>query len=75
MVVEQLLEQLAELLLVLRALDLGEVVEDVEGADVELVHGEDGWVAAHDEGQAADAGDAVGDTDGQLLLQVVGASL
>ena len=71
-VVEQPLEQLGVLLLVLGRHDLRDVVEDVEGADVELVDGQDGGVAADDEGEGADAGDPVRDPDRQLLVEVLG---
>ena len=71
-VVQEVREHLAVLLLVLGGHDLGEVVEDVEGADVELVDGQDGGVAAHDEGEGADAGDPVRDPDRQLLVEVLG---
>lgn len=53
--------------------NLREVVEDVEGPDVEFMHGEDCWVAAYDEGEAPEACDPVSNTNGQLSVEVLGA--
>ena len=53
--------------------DLREVVEDVKGPDIELVHGEDGGVAANDEGKTPKAGNPVSHTDGQLSVEILGA--
>ena len=57
------------------ALNLGEVVEDVEGADVELVDGEYRGVAADDERKISESSDAVGDANGKLLAKVFGTPL
>ena len=53
--------------------DLREVVEDVKGPDIELVHGEDGGVAANDEGKTPKAGNPVSHTDGKLFVEILGA--
>ena len=74
-ILQQILEKSGVLGLVILGHYGREVVEDVEGSDVELVDGKDGRIAAHDEGQGAEAGDAVGNADGKLLLEVLGASL
>ena len=47
----------------------------MECSDVELVHLEDGGIAAHDEGQASELGNAVGNPHRQLLVKVLGTSL
>lgn len=70
-VVQQFPEKLRVFLLVVNGHDLGKVVEDVKGTDVELVNGQDGGIAADDEGQRAEAGDAVGDPDRELFVQVL----
>ncbi len=54
---------------------LRKAVEDVERPDVELVHAEDGGVAADDEGQVADAGDAVGHAHRKLAPEEIGVHL
>ena len=74
-VVQELHEHLGEPLFVGGRLDGREIVEGVEGPDVELMHGQDGRVAAHDEGKGSDLGDAVGQADGELAAQVAGAGL
>ena len=74
-ILEEFSEQLGVLFFVLARDDVGEVVEDVESADVELVDSQDGRVAAHNEGQGAEPGDAVSDADRQLLVQVLGTAL
>lgn len=43
--------------------------------DLRSYHLQNGGVAADDEGQAAEALDAMGDSHGQLLVQVLGAAL
>ena len=74
-IVEEHPQQLAVLFDVFVALDLGEVVEDVEGADVELVDGEYRRVAADDERKISESSDAVGDANGKLLAKVFGTPL
>ena len=74
-VVEENPQQVAVLFNVVVVLNLGEVVEDVEGTDVELVDGEDRGVAADDERKISETGDAVGDANGKLLAKVFGTPL
>ena len=74
-VVEKHPQQVAILLHVVVVLNLGEVVEDVEGTDVELVDGEDRGVAADDERKISESGDAVGYADRKLLAKVFGTPL
>ena len=74
-IVEQHPQQLAVLFDVVVALNLGEVVEDVEGTDVELVDGEYRGVAADDERKISETGDTVGDANGKLLAKVFGTPL
>ena len=69
-VVEENPQQVAVLFNVVVVLNLGEVVEDVEGTDVELVDGEDRGVAADDERKISESGDAVGYADRKLLAKV-----
>ncbi len=72
-ILQQGFEDLIVLDHVLVGENLREVVEDVEGPDVKLVHGEDCWVAAYDEGEAPEICDPVSNTDGQLSVEVLGA--
>lgn len=44
--------------------------QQIEGSDVKLVDGEDRGIASDQKGKGTESGDAMGDTDGQLLLQV-----
>ena len=74
-VVEEHPQQVAVLFNVVVVLNLGEVVEDVEGADVELVDGEYRGVAADDERKISESSDAVGDANGKLLAKVFGTPL
>ena len=75
MVLEEHPDQLAELFHVVVVLNLGKVVEDVEGADVQLVDREDRGVAADDERKVAESCDAVSDTNRELLVEVFGTPL
>ena len=45
----------------------------MKGPDVELVHGEDGWVTAHDEGETPEAGNPVSNTDWKLSVEILSA--
>ena len=74
-VVEKHPQQVAILLHVVVVLDVGEVVEDVEGADVEFVDGEDRGVAADDERKISESGDAMGYANRKLLVKVFGTPL
>ena len=65
-IVQELSQNVAEALLVRGGLDFREVIEDVERSDVQLVHCQDGRIAAHDEGQVAESVDAMRNPDGQL---------
>jgi hypothetical protein len=58
-VFEEIPEQVREGGLVTQVLDGGEVVEDVEGADVHLVDGKNGRIAANDERQLTETSDPV----------------
>ena len=53
--------------------DLREVVQDVKCPDVELVHGEDGRVAAHDEGETPEVRNPVSNSDRKLSVEVLSA--
>ena len=68
-------QQVAVLFNVVVVLNLGEVVEDVEGADVELVDGEDRGIAPDDERKISESGDAVGYSNRKLLVKVFGTPL
>uniref|UniRef100_A0A1I8H8J2 Endothelin-converting enzyme 1 n=1 Tax=Macrostomum lignano TaxID=282301 RepID=A0A1I8H8J2_9PLAT len=70
-VVEQLTNYAGVLLLLSQVGDGGVVRQDVECPDVQLVHGQDGRIAADDEGQRAEVVDPMGDANWQLLLQVL----
>ena len=72
-IVQQGFEDLIVLDHVLVGENLREVVENVECPDVELVHGEDCWVAAYNEGETPEARDPVSNTDWQLSVEVLGA--
>ena len=74
-IVEEHPQQLAVLFDIFVALDLGEVIENVEGADVELVDGENRGVTADDERKISESSDAVGDANGKLLAKVFGTPL
>ena len=74
-IVEEHPQQLAVLFDVFVALNLGEVVKDVERTDVELVDGEYRGVAADDERKISESSDAVGDANGKLLAKVFGTPL
>lgn len=74
-VVEKFPEQLGVFFLVVGRHDLGEVVEDVKGPDVELVDGQDRGIAAHDEGEGAESRDPVRNPDGELFVEILGTSL
>ena len=56
-------------------MDLGEVVEDVEGADVELVNRQDEQIASDDERQRSDLCDPVINPNWKLSLKVLSAFL
>ena len=66
---------LAVLFFVDLGLDFREVVEDVEGPDVELVNGQDERIASDDKGKRTDFGNAVCNADGKLSLKVLGTFL
>ena len=66
---------LAVLVFIGFGLDFWEVVEDVEGSDVELVDREDERIAADDERKGSDLGDPVSDADRKFALKVLSAFL
>ena len=74
-VVEEHPQQVAVLFHVVFVLNLGKVVEDVEGADVEFVDGEYRGVAADDEREISESGDAMGYANRKLLVKVFGTPL
>ena len=75
MILKQLSQHLTVLLFVLWRQNLGKSIEDVKGLDVEFVYSQNCWIAADNEGQRANAGDAVCNSDGKLSVKILRASL
>ncbi len=74
-VVKEVAEHLRKPLFILQGLNLWKVVQGLKRLYVELVDRQDGGVAADDEGQGPDLGDAVGQADGKFFPQVLCAFL
>ena len=75
MIFKELLQDDAVLSLILFSGDWFQRVEDVEGPEVEFVHPKDDGIAADDEGEVPEVLHSLGQTNGQLPLQVLGTLL